>query len=52
MMLMAFLEPEARERIARIALVKPDKARLVEENVLRTCMAAQRAGRPMDKVRE
>ncbi|KAF8065805.1 Pdcd5 [Scenedesmus sp. PABB004] len=33
-MLHAVMEPDARERLARIALVKPDKARNVESMIL------------------
>ena len=35
------LEPAARERLSRIAIVKPEKARALEESILR----AARAGR-------
>ncbi|GAB4822110.1 hypothetical protein N2152v2_009156 [Parachlorella kessleri] len=47
-MLMGLLQPAARERLARIALVKPDKARGVEEIVLR----AARSGQIREKVSE
>lgn len=35
MMLKNFLTPEARERLSRVALVKPDNARAVEEHIIR-----------------
>ncbi|KIY98656.1 hypothetical protein MNEG_9308 [Monoraphidium neglectum] len=47
-MLVAVMMPEARERLARIALVKPDKARSVENMILG---AAQR-GAITEKVTE
>lgn len=47
-MLSALLQPGARERLARIALVKPDKARGVEEIILR----AARSGQIREKVSE
>ncbi|GBF91698.1 hypothetical protein Rsub_04002 [Raphidocelis subcapitata] len=47
-MLVAVMMPEARERLARIALVKPDKARGVENMIL---TAAQR-GAITEKVSE
>lgn len=47
-MLHAVLAPEARERLARIALVKPEKARSVENMIL---TAAQR-GALSEKVSE
>lgn len=47
-MLVAVMMPEARERLARIALVKPDKARSVETMIL---SAAQR-GAITEKVTE
>lgn len=39
--LASVLKPEARERLARIALVKPDKARSVEETIIRQASAGQ-----------
>lgn len=47
-MLVAVLMPEARERLARIALVKPDKARSVENMIL----AAAQRGAITEKVSE
>ncbi|KAK1282471.1 hypothetical protein QJS10_CPB22g00826 [Acorus calamus] len=41
LMLSQILSPEARERIARIALVKPEKARGVEDVVLRAAQMGQ-----------
>ncbi|CAM6118303.1 unnamed protein product [Calypogeia fissa] len=41
MMLARVLTPEARERLARIALVKPDKARGVEDVILRGAQYGQ-----------
>ncbi|KAK4787744.1 hypothetical protein SAY86_011577 [Trapa natans] len=41
MMLSQILLPEARERIARIALVKPEKARGVEDVLLRSAQMGQ-----------
>ncbi len=35
------LKPEARERLARIALVKPDKARGVEEFIMQQAARGQ-----------
>lgn len=40
-MLSAVLQPEARQRLARIALVKPDKARGVENLVLSMAQRGQ-----------
>ncbi|XP_010540551.1 PREDICTED: DNA-binding protein DDB_G0278111-like isoform X2 [Tarenaya hassleriana] len=48
MMLTQILSSEARERLARIALVKPDKARGVEDVVLR----AAQTGQIVEKVSE
>ncbi|KAK9267150.1 hypothetical protein L1049_009570 [Liquidambar formosana] len=48
MMLSQILSSEARERIARIALVKPDKARGVEDVLLR----AAQMGQIVEKVSE
>jgi programmed cell death protein 5 len=48
MMLAAVMTGEARERLARIALVKPDKARSVEDMVLN----AARRGALTEKVSE
>lgn len=47
-MLASVLQPEARERLSRIALVKPDKARGVENMVL----AAAQRGQLRDKLSE
>eukprot|EP01100_Stratorugosa_tubuloviscum_P011208 TRINITY_DN496_c2_g1_i2.p1 TRINITY_DN496_c2_g1~~TRINITY_DN496_c2_g1_i2.p1 ORF type:complete len:122 (+),score=67.26 TRINITY_DN496_c2_g1_i2:153-518(+) len=33
--LLQILEPEARERLSRVALVKPEKARQVEDSIIR-----------------
>ncbi|KAM7259341.1 hypothetical protein ACFE04_015082 [Oxalis oulophora] len=41
MMLTQILSPEARERLSRIALVKPEKARGVEDVVLRAASMGQ-----------
>ncbi|XP_020092499.1 DNA-binding protein DDB_G0278111 isoform X2 [Ananas comosus] len=41
MMLSQILSAEARERLARIALVKPDKARGVEDVLLRAAQTGQ-----------
>lgn len=41
MMLSQILSSEARERLARIALVKPDKARGVEDVILRSAQMGQ-----------
>ncbi|WCJ27344.1 double-stranded DNA-binding family protein [Euphorbia peplus] len=41
MMLSQILSPEARERLSRIALVKPEKARSVEDVVLRAAQMGQ-----------
>ncbi|KAH7545117.1 hypothetical protein FEM48_Zijuj01G0059100 [Ziziphus jujuba var. spinosa] len=41
MMLSQILSTEARERLARIALVKPEKARSVEDVVLRAAQMGQ-----------
>eukprot|EP00270_Netrium_digitus_P021058 TRINITY_DN886_c0_g1_i1.p1 TRINITY_DN886_c0_g1~~TRINITY_DN886_c0_g1_i1.p1 ORF type:complete len:146 (-),score=46.56 TRINITY_DN886_c0_g1_i1:425-829(-) len=41
MMLARALSPEARERLARIALVKPEKARGVEDMILRSVQVGQ-----------
>jgi len=35
------LEPDARERLSRIAMVKPDKARQVEDMILRAAQTGQ-----------
>ncbi|XWS12406.1 hypothetical protein CRYUN_Cryun37aG0087200 [Craigia yunnanensis] len=48
MMLSQILSSEARERLARIALVKPDKARGVEDVLLR----AAQMGQVVEKVSE
>ncbi len=40
-MLQACITAGARERLARIALVKPEKARAVEDNVLRMAQRGQ-----------
>ena len=40
-MLQACITAGARERLARIALVKPEKARAVEDNVLRMAQHGQ-----------
>ncbi|XP_065878235.1 uncharacterized protein [Euphorbia lathyris] len=48
MMLSQILSPEARERLSRIALVKPEKARSVEDVVLR----AAQMGQIVEKVSE
>ncbi|KAK8664603.1 hypothetical protein V6N13_084384 [Hibiscus sabdariffa] len=48
MMLSQILSSEARERLARIALVKPDKARGVEDVLLR----AAQTGQIVEKVSE
>ncbi|OWM73044.1 hypothetical protein CDL15_Pgr001158 [Punica granatum] len=48
MMLSQILLPEARERLARIALVKPEKARSVEDVILR----AAQMGQIVEKVTE
>ncbi|GBG87809.1 hypothetical protein CBR_g45965 [Chara braunii] len=47
-MLVQILSPEARERLARIALVKPDKARSVEDLLLQ----GARFGKITSKVTE
>ncbi|CAN6701258.1 unnamed protein product [Malus baccata var. baccata] len=49
MMLSQIVSGEARERIARIALVKPEKARGVEDVILR---AAPQMGQIVEKVSE
>ena len=36
------LSPEAKQRLASISLVKPEKARLVEENILRMAQQGMR----------
>ncbi|PHT55742.1 hypothetical protein CQW23_04228, partial [Capsicum baccatum] len=41
MMLTQLLTPEARARVARIALVKPDKARGVEDVIIRAAQYGQ-----------
>ncbi|KAL2629849.1 hypothetical protein R1flu_014535 [Riccia fluitans] len=41
MMLARVLTPEARERLSRIALVKPEKARGVEDLILRSAQYGQ-----------
>lgn len=41
--LSALLTPAARERLARVALVKPDNARAVEEHLLRLAAGRQLA---------
>ncbi|KAK9826281.1 hypothetical protein WJX74_005659 [Apatococcus lobatus] len=41
MMLAALLQPAARERLNRIALVKPDKARGIEDTLLRMAQRGQ-----------
>ncbi|KAL0310572.1 UNVERIFIED_CONTAM: DNA-binding protein DDB [Sesamum angustifolium] len=41
LMLTQILTPEARARLARIALVKPDKARGVEDVILRAAQMGQ-----------
>ncbi|RMZ53188.1 hypothetical protein APUTEX25_005177, partial [Auxenochlorella protothecoides] len=46
-MLAAILQPSARERLARISLVKPDKARSIEDLILN----AARRGQIQQKVR-
>ncbi|EYU43286.1 hypothetical protein ABFS82_08G132100 [Erythranthe guttata] len=48
LMLTRILTPEARARLARIALVKPDKARGVEDVILR----AAQMGQIVEKVSE
>uniref|UniRef100_A0A2P2K357 DNA-binding protein DDB_G0278111 isoform X2 n=1 Tax=Rhizophora mucronata TaxID=61149 RepID=A0A2P2K357_RHIMU len=48
MMLSQILTSEARERLARIALVKPEKARRVEDVILR----AAQVGQIVEKVSE
>ncbi|KAL0705611.1 hypothetical protein Bca4012_072036 [Brassica carinata] len=48
MMLSQILSSQARERIARIALVKPEKARAVEDVILR----AAQMGQIVEKVSE
>jgi len=40
-MLTQVLTPEARERLSRIALVKPDKARSIEDTVIRAAQMGQ-----------
>ncbi|KAI3466798.1 hypothetical protein Pfo_023461 [Paulownia fortunei] len=45
MMLTQILTSEARARLARIALVKPDKARGVEDVILRAAQMGQIAGK-------
>ncbi|KFM24666.1 Programmed cell death protein 5, partial [Auxenochlorella protothecoides] len=47
-MLAAILQPSARERLARISLVKPDKARSIEDLILN----AARRGQIQQKVSE
>lgn len=47
-MLMGLMQPAARDRLARISLVKPDKARAIEDMVI---MAARR-GQIQEKVSE
>lgn len=42
------LAPEARERLARVAIVKPDNARAVEEHIIRLA----RAGKISAKITE
>lgn len=46
MMLTTILTPEARERLHRVAIVKPDSARAVEEHLLKI----MRTGRLQSKV--
>ena len=43
-MLVAIMQPDARERLQRIALVKPDKARGVEEMILQMAQRGQLGG--------
>uniref|UniRef100_A0A7S0RRG1 Programmed cell death protein 5 n=1 Tax=Pyramimonas obovata TaxID=1411642 RepID=A0A7S0RRG1_9CHLO len=47
-MLQAFLQPAARERLTRISLVKPEKARKVEDMVLTMAQRGQLGG-PVDE---
>ena len=47
-MLTSILEPEARERLGRVAVVKPENARAVEDHLLR----AFRAGQLRERVSE
>jgi len=47
MMLTSVLTTEARERLARVAIVKPENARAVEDHILRL----MRAGKVSTKVR-
>lgn len=39
--LTAILEPEARERLGRVAVVKPENARAVEDHLLKAFQAGQ-----------
>lgn len=39
--LASVLEPAARERLSRIAIVKPEKARALEESILRAAQAGR-----------
>ena len=47
-MLAAIVTPAARERLARIAIVKPEKARSIEEYILR----GAKTGKIREKVTE
>lgn len=47
-MLLALLQPSARDRLARISLVKPDKARAIEDIIIQ----AARRGQLGEKVSE
>eukprot|EP00455_Lapot_gusevi_P044056 TRINITY_DN5452_c0_g1_i2.p1 TRINITY_DN5452_c0_g1~~TRINITY_DN5452_c0_g1_i2.p1 ORF type:complete len:116 (+),score=35.43 TRINITY_DN5452_c0_g1_i2:36-383(+) len=47
-MLLQILEPEARERLSRIALVKPQTARQVEDAIIQNA----RSGRLTSKINE
>ncbi len=47
-MLSSILQPSARERLNRVALVKPDNARAVEDHLLRLAQA-RKLGAPVSE---
>ena len=42
--MMQILTPEARERLSRIALVKPDRAKMIEESLIMSMQQGRLAG--------